>query len=115
MIEMGEHDFVARTKLTSDGAAHGVGERRHVWAEDDFIRIAAQKICHGSAGFIDNSICAAAGGIGATGVGVRLRQIIADGVNDALWNLCAAGAVEKDGGVAVYGLGQGRKLRSDPG
>ena len=71
VIEMGQHDFVARTKLTSDGAADGVGERGHVGTEDDFVRIATQKICHGGAGVIDDGVRAAAGGIGAAGVGVR--------------------------------------------
>ena len=66
------------------------------------------------AGVIDHCIRAAAGGIGAAGVCIRLRQIVADGVDDALWDLGAAWAVEKDSRIAIYGLRQGRKLRADP-
>src|SRR6266513_5001748 len=96
MVEMGHHEFIARTKLASEGAAHGVGKRRHVRAEDGFVRIAAQKICHSGAGVIDDRIGAAAGGVGAASVGIRCRQIIANGVDYALWDLRAAWAVEKD-------------------
>jgi hypothetical protein len=37
-----------------------------------------------------------------------------DRVDDALPDLCPAGAVEERGGLAVDGLGEGRALRTDP-
>ena len=115
MIEVGEQNFVARTEFAADGAADGEGQRGHVGAEDHLILVAAKEIRHGGAGFGNDSVGAAAGGVSAAGVGVRVLQIIADGVDHPLRNLSAAGAVEKDRRLAGHGLGQRRELGAHPG
>jgi hypothetical protein len=44
-----------------------------------------------------------------------LAEIGCDRVDYSLWDLGAAGAVEEDSGVAVYGLRQRRELRANVG
>ena len=73
---MSEQNLVAGSEFAADGAADGEGQRGHVGAEDHFIRVAAEEIRHGGAGFGDNGVGAAAGGVSAAGVGVRVRQVI---------------------------------------
>ena len=120
MIEARDYDFVARAKLavayrSANGAAHGVGERGHVGAEDDFVRGAVQEVGHGASGFGDHGVGVAAGGVGSAGVGVVAAEVVGDGVDDALRDLRAAGAVEEGGLVAVHGLGQRGELGADVG
>jgi len=93
MVEQREHDLVARSEFASEGAAHGEGQRGHVRTEDDFIRIAIQEIAHGRARFRDHAVGIAAGLVSAARVGIVARQIIGDGVNDALRYLRASWAV----------------------
>ena len=57
----------------------------------------------------------AAGAVGSAGVGIVVRQIVRDRVDDALRDLRSAGAVEKDGGMAVHRLREGRELGADAG
>ena len=62
-----------------------------------------------------NGIGALAGGVCATGVGVRVRQVIADGVNDTLRNLGTARAIEEDRRLSRNCLRQRRELSAHPG
>ena len=110
MIEQGENDFVARAEVAADGAAHGVGQRRHVEAKDDFVGIAMKEVGHGCTSGGDGVIGAATGEEGATGIGVGVLQVVADGIDDALRNLRAARTVEVGGGLAVHFFGEGREL-----
>src|SRR3954468_24332965 len=96
MVEMSEQNLVARAEFASDGATDGEGQRGHVGAEDHLIRIAAEEVRHGGSSFGENGIGALAGGVCATGVGVRVLQVIADGVNNTLRNLGTARAIKKD-------------------
>ena len=112
---MGEQDFVAGTEFATDGTADGEGQRGHVGAEDYFVLVASEKIRHGGARAGNDGVSAATGGIGAAGVGARVRQIFGDGVDHALRYLSAARAVEENGGLAVDSLRQGWKLGANPG
>jgi len=115
VVEMSEQDFIAGTEFAADGTADGEGQRGHIGAEDYFVLIASEKIRHGGACTGNDGVSAAAGGIGAAGVGVGVRQIFGDGVDHALRYLSAARAVEEDGGLAVKRLRQRWELRADPG
>ena len=70
VIEAGDEDFVAGAEVASNGAGHGVSERGHVGAEDDFVGGAVEEVGHGGAGFGEHSVGVAAGGVGSAGVGV---------------------------------------------
>ena len=74
-----------------------------------------EEISHGAAGLGDHGIGVAARRVGTGGVGVVLSEVAGDGVNHALWDLRAARAIEKRRWMTVDGLGQRRKLRTDPG
>ena len=113
MIEQGQHNFVAGSKLPSDGAAHGKGERGHVETEDHLVRVAAEEIGHGFAGFGDGLVGAPAGEIGAAGVRVGVLQVTGNGVDHALRNLRSPGTVEVGGGEAIHLFGEGRELGTD--
>ena len=110
MIETGDEDFIAGAKITANRTRHGVGQRGHVGAEDDFVGAAIKKIGHGGARFIQHGVCVAAGGVGAAGVGVVMAQIVGDGVDYAARDLGSAGAIEEDGRMSVHGLGESGKL-----
>src|SRR5579862_4808094 len=105
VVEAGDQDFVAGAEVAANSAGHGVGERGHVWAKDDFVGRAVEEVGHGGAGFGDHGVGVAAGGIGSAGVGVVAAQVVRDGVDDALRDLRSSGAVEEDGGMSVNGLG----------
>src|SRR6185369_7921176 len=70
VIEVSEQNFVARPEFAAEGAAEGEGQSGHVGTEDHLIRVAGKEIRHGGAGAGNDSVGAAAGGIGAAGVGV---------------------------------------------
>src|SRR6478672_519948 len=101
VVKVSEQNLVAGAEVTADGATHGEGQRGHVGPEDDLILVATEEIRHGGAGFGENSVGAATGGIGAASVGIRLRQVIGNGVDDALRYLSAARAIKENGGLAV--------------
>ena len=114
MIEEGEDDFVSGDEIAAESSTHGEGKRGHVGAEDDFVGIAIEKVGHGGARFDEDLVGIVAGLIGSVGVGVVAGEIVRDGVDDALGNLRAAGAIEKDGGISVDSLAQGGELRANP-
>src|SRR5262245_20318521 len=97
MIQMCKYDFIAGFKLTADRTAYRDRKRGHVWSEDDLIRIAPEKIAHSCACRVDHSIGAMASSVGAICVGVRFLQIVTDGFNHLLRNLCASGSIKKNG------------------
>jgi hypothetical protein len=85
-------------------AAHGESQRCHVRAENDFIRFAIQKVGHCRPRFRDHAVGVAAGLVSAAGVGVVARQVVRDGVNDALRHLRATRAIQKNRGMPMDGL-----------
>ena len=119
VIEQRQDDLIARAqiaaKLASKSPAHGIGERSHVRAEDNFIRLTIQEVRHCRARFGDHAVRVAAGVVSAAGVGVVVRQIIRNGVDHPLRNLRAAWPVQKDGRLAIYSLCQRWELRANPG
>src|SRR5579859_7770802 len=102
VVETGDDDFVSGLQFTTNRARDGVGQRGHVWAESDFVGAAVEEVGHGGAGFGDHGVGAPAGGIGSAGVGVVVAEVVGDGVDHALRNLRAAGAVEESGRVTVH-------------
>ena len=66
--------------------------------------MAVEKIRHGATCFIDDGVGAFASGKCSVSIGVGLLQIVTDGINDSLRNLCSSGAVQKDRWLAVYRL-----------
>ena len=114
MIERGDNDFVAGLQI----AANRPGERErdggHVLAEDDFVAVAIEEVGHGGTSRSDRGVVAAAGFERATSVGVRVEEVILDGVHHLFRNLRASGAVEECGWVAIYLEFQRRELFSYP-
>ncbi len=115
MVEQREHDLIAGPEFAPERAAHGESQRRHVRAENDFIRIAIQKIAHRRPRFRDHAVGVAAGVVSAARVGVVARQIIRDGVNHPLRHLRATRAVQKNRRMSVSSLRERRELRANPG
>src|SRR5206468_12237122 len=113
VVEASDYNFVSSLQLAANGAGHGIGERRHVGAEGNFVGGAVQEVGHGAAGFDDHGVGASAGGVGSAGVGVVTAEVVGDGVDHALRHLRPSGAVEKRGGVSVDGLGEGGELGAD--
>ncbi len=75
VIETGHEDLVPGIEFAADGAAHGIGQRRHVRTEDNFVGGAVQEVGHGGAGFGDHGVGVAAGGVGSAGVGIVAAQV----------------------------------------
>ena len=113
MVEAGDEDFVTGAEVAGDGAGDHVGDRGHVRAEDDFVGGAVQDVGHGGAGIGDHGVGVAAGGVSSARVGVVAAEVVGDGVDDALRNLGASGAVEEGGGVVVDELGERGELGAD--
>ena len=87
------------------------GERRHVVAELDLVRArGAEEVGHGRVGLVGHRVAELARRERATAVGVGVREVVADGVDHALRDLGAAGAVEERNGPTVLLTGEGREL-----
>ena len=83
-------------------------ERRHVVAELDLVRApGTEEVGDGRVCLVDDRVRRLARREGAAGVGVRVRQVVADGIDDALRDLGAAGTVEERDGPAVLFAPQG--------
>src|SRR5262249_23281521 len=63
---------------------------------------------------VDHSIGAMASSVGAICVGVRFLQIVTDGFNHLLRNLCTSGSIKKNGWLTVDSLIERRELRTNP-
>src|SRR5438874_853929 len=111
---MGEYDLVSRREFAANCAADREGERRHIWAEDNLIGIAAQEIAHGTARPDDHLVSVATGGVGTAGVRIVGAKIIGNCGDHSLWHLRAARPIEESGGIAVYMAGKRRELGADP-
>src|SRR5712671_7361571 len=102
MIQRGYDDFISGRQLTADRAGQGERDGGHVLAEDDFIRVATEKISHRRAGGRNGRVVGTAGGKRTACVGVRGEKIILHRVNDLLGDLRARGPVEKCSGLSLY-------------
>ena len=114
VVEQREHDLVAGAEFAPERAAHGESQRRHVRAENDFIRIAIQKIAHRRPRFRDHAVGVAAGVVSAARVGVVARQIIRDGVNHPLRHLRATRPVQKNRRMSVRQFARAQGTAREP-
>ena len=111
---MREQDFVSRAKLPADGAADRKCQRSHIGTEDDFVRIAAEKVSHRGTGAGDYLVGVAAGGVSPAGVRVIAAQVVGNRVNHPLRDLRSARPIEECSGMAVDALRKGRELGAHP-
>jgi uridine phosphorylase len=74
-----------------------------------------KEVSHSTPGTRDHRVGVAARRVGSASVGIVVAEVPRDGVDDALRNLGAAGAVEKSRGVTVHSLGERRELGTDVG
>ena len=114
VVEPRHDDFIPRREFPAEGAAQREGQRGHVGAKNNFLRIAAQQVGHGRMRSGDNLIGAPAGGKRSMRIGVGGGQVPAHRVNHALRHLRASRAVEERGGVAIHFHGECGELRPDP-
>ena len=112
VVEGRDHDLVARLERRADAPTDVQGQRRHVVAELDLLGARrAKEVGHGRVCLLGHRVAELARDEGAARVGVAVRVVVADGVDDALRDLRAAGTVEEDGRPAVRALAsQGREL-----
>ncbi len=75
VIDSGHEDLVARAELPADRAGEREVQRRHVRAEHDLLRLAAQEGGRGVPRLVDHRVGAPAGLEEAAGVRVRLAQV----------------------------------------
>ncbi len=113
MIEQRQDDLITRSEIASKSPAHRIGERSHVRAEDDFIRLAIQEVRHGRARVRDHAVGVAAGVVSAAGIGIVVRQIIRNGIDHLPRNLRAARPVQEHGRLAIHGLRQAMGIASE--
>src|SRR5258708_19480291 len=114
VIKPSDHDLVAWPKLPPNRARDGERQRGHVGPEDDLVRSAVKEVRHRGPRPGDHGVGAAAGGVSSASVGIVAAQVIGDGINHALWNLCSAGAVQECGRIPLYIFFQTTKLQPAP-
>jgi hypothetical protein len=114
VIEASDYDLISWIQFAADRPADGKGQRGHICAEDDFLRITGKKISHGDPGAEKHRVGPLASGKEAVCVGIAGAQVIRDRVDDALRNLGSAWSVEEHRGVPMDGLREGGKLSADP-
>ena len=95
VIELRDDDLVAGAELASNRPRQGEVERRHVRAEDDLLRAAAEKGSRCPARLADEQVAPPAGLEGPAEVRVRLAEIAGDRLDDLVRNLRPAGPVEE--------------------
>ena len=76
MIEISQHDLVARFEFASDRTAHRISERGHVKAEDHFVRVAAEEVSHCRTRARDHRVGISAGLVGTARVRVISAEIV---------------------------------------
>src|SRR5215472_2760751 len=56
VVEMSKDDLVTRSELAANRPTQGIRQRGHIGAEENLVRVTAQKIGHGHAGFGRDSL-----------------------------------------------------------
>ncbi len=97
MVEPGDDDLVTRGPGLGEGAREVVRQLGHAPAEDDALRIRAEKVAHRFAGGDHDLVGPALGGGEAAAIGKRGGHGAGDGLGDHLRGLRAAGTVEVRG------------------
>ena len=102
VIEAGDKNVIAGLPCLSQCPAEGEGQRGHVCAEANRVRIVrAEKIHSGLVRAFKHLVALVTGGKFAFVIGIAVRKIIPNGINDALRNLAARRAIEECHGLAV--------------
>ncbi len=102
MIEAGDKNFIAGLPGFGQCPAKSEGQRGHVRAEANRVRIiCAQKVRRGLMGVFKHRIALITGGKFALVVCIAVCQIIANGINDTLRNLAARRAIKERHGLAI--------------
>ena len=113
VVELRDKYLVAGLEGAGDALRQQDGQRGHVGAETDFVRIAAEEVGQGATAAVDDGIGLFAGGEHAMDVAVVVDEVVRHGIQHALRHLGAAWAVEVSGGKAIDGASQSRELRPD--
>jgi hypothetical protein len=95
VVEPRHEDLVAGAPVAGGGAREREVERRHVRAEDDLLRRAAEPARAGEAGVRDERVGRAARLVLAADVRVRLAQVARDRLDHLVGRLRPAGSVEE--------------------
>ena len=105
VVELGDHDLVARGPALAQRAPEVERERRHVGAERDLGGPAAQEVGERLARGRERGVGLDARRVRPVRVGVVVEQVVADGLHDGSRHLRPAGPVEVgDGRVVVTPL-----------
>jgi hypothetical protein len=105
VIELGDHEFVARGEQPAQCPRDVECERRSVCTEDNFVRRPAKEIRNHRPSLVENRIRFRAGRIVPVRVGVVMKQIVADRFDNRLRHLRAAGTIEiRDPEASVLSL-----------
>ncbi len=111
VVECRDDDLVAGPERRADRAPDVEGERRHVVAELDLVRArGTEEVGNGRVGLVRDRVAQLTRGERAAAVGVGVREVVADGVDDALRDLRAAGSVEKCDRATGLLPGEGREF-----
>jgi hypothetical protein len=96
VVELRDDDLVAGLELAPERAREREVERRHVRAEDDLFRRAAEEVAAGPARLVHERLRATARRVRAADVRVRGAQVVRDRLDHLVRHLRAAGPVEED-------------------
>ena len=113
VVELGHHDLVARLPAAAERPAEVERERRHVGAEGDLGRLAAEEVRERAARGLEQGVGLGARRVRPVRVGVVVEQVVAHRVGDRARDLGAAGAVEVGDRQAVVASLEGGEARAD--
>jgi hypothetical protein len=94
VIELGDHDPVARPPASSQTARQMERECRHVGAEGNFPGSRAQEVGHGRASAGNERVGFLARGVGPMSIRVVVVEVVRHGIYDRPGNLGASRPVE---------------------
>ncbi len=113
MVQLRDHDFVARSVAAAERAREVEGERGHVRAEGDLVRRGIQKIRQRRASRIDDGVRFLARRISPMGIRIVMQQIIAHRCDHDPRHLRAAGAIEVGHRMTVVNARESGEMLSD--